>query len=72
MKNVGKSAILFELKTMVKIIKMNSKPIAVGLVFGVGMALALDNWLLGIMFGIIFYVALNEKEKREVSSSKEE
>ena len=72
MKKVGKSAILFELKTMVKIIKMNSKPIAVGLVFGVGMALALDNWLLGIMFGIIFYVALNEKEKREVSSSEEE
>ncbi len=51
---------------------MNRKPIAVGLVFGVGMALALDNWLLGIMFGIIFYVALNEKEKREVSSSEEE
>ena len=72
MKKVGKSAILFELKTMVKIINMNSKPIAVGLVFGVGMALALDNWLLGIMFGIIFYVALNEKEKREVSSSEEE
>ena len=72
MKKVGKSAILFELKTMVKIIKMNSKPIAVGLVFGVGMALALDNWLLGIMFGIIFYVALNEKEKREVSLSEEE
>ena len=45
---------------------MNSKPIAVGLVFGVGMALALNSWLLGIMFGIIFYVALNEKEKREV------
>ena len=72
MKKVGKSAILFELKTMVKIIKMNSKPIAVGLVFGVGMALTLDNWLLGIMFGIIFYVTLNEKEKREVSSSEEE
>ena len=72
MKKVGKSAILFELKTMVKIIKMNSKPIAVGLVFGVGMALALDNWLLGIMFGIIFCVALNEKEKREVSLSEEE
>ena len=34
---------------------MNSKSIAVG-----------------IMFGIIFYVALNEKEKREVSSSEEE
>ena len=51
---------------------MNSKSIAVGLVFGVGMALALDNWLLGIMFGIIIYVALNEKEKREVSSSEEE
>jgi len=33
---------------------MNSKPIAVGLVFGVGMALALNSWLLGIMFGIIF------------------
>ena len=51
---------------------MNSKPIAVGLVFGVGMALALNSWLLGIMFGIIFYVALNEKKKREVFSSDEE
>ena len=51
---------------------MNSKPIAVGLVFGVGMALALNSWLLGIMFGIIFHVALNEKEKREVFSSEEE
>ena len=44
---------------------MNSKPIAVGLVFGVGMALALNNWLLGIMFGIIFYAALNEAEKKK-------
>ena len=44
---------------------MNSKPIAVGLVFGVGMALALDNWLLGIMFGIIFYVALNKLDEKE-------
>jgi len=51
---------------------MNSKPIAVGLVFGVGMALALKNWLLGIMFGIIFYVALNKSEKKEDSSSDEE
>ena len=51
---------------------MNSKPIAIGLVFGVGMALALNSWLLGIMFGIIIYVALNEKEKREVFSSEEE
>ena len=49
-----------------------TKPIAVGLVFGVGMALALDNWLLGIMFGIIFYVALNETDKKEDSSSEEE
>ena len=44
---------------------MNSKPIAVGLVFGVGMVLALNSWLLGIMFGIIFYVALNEAEKKK-------
>ena len=51
---------------------MNSKPIAVGLVFGVGLALALKNWLLGIMFGIIFYVALNKSEKKEDSSSDEE
>ena len=51
---------------------MNIKPIAVGLVFGVGMGLALKSWLLGIMFGIIFYVTLNEKEKREVFSSEEE
>ena len=45
--------------------KLNSKPIAVGLVFGVGMALALKSWLLGIMFGIIFYVALNKLDKKE-------
>jgi len=51
---------------------MNSKPIAVGLVFGVGMALALKSWLLGIMFGIIFYVALNKSEEKEDSSSDEE
>ena len=44
---------------------MNSKAIAVGLVFGVGMGLALNSWLLGIMFGIIFYVALNETEKKK-------
>ena len=42
---------------------MNNKPVAVGLVFGVGMALALNSWLLGIMFGILFYVALKEKIK---------
>ena len=41
---------------------MNSKPIAVGLVFGVGLVLALNSWL----FGIIFYVALKEEEKRKV------
>ena len=51
---------------------MNNKPIAVGLVFGVGLALALKSWLLGIMFGIIFYVALNETDKKEDSSSEEE
>ena len=51
---------------------MNSKSIAVGLVFGVGLALALNNWLLGIMFGLIFYVALNKSEKKEDSSSDEE
>ena len=45
---------------------MNSKPIAVGLVFGVGLALALNSWLLGIMFGIIIFVALKEEEKRKV------
>ena len=45
--------------------KLNSKPIAVRLVFGVGMALALKSWLLGIMFGIIFYVALNKLDKKE-------
>ena len=44
---------------------MNNKPIAVGLVFGVGLALALNSWLLGIMFGIIFYVALNEADKNK-------
>ena len=45
---------------------MNNKPIAVGLVFGVGLALALNSWLLGIMFGIMIFVALKEEEKRKV------
>ena len=44
---------------------MNIKPIAIGLVFGVGMGLAAKSWLLGIMFGIIFYIALNETEKKK-------
>ena len=44
---------------------MNNKPVAVGLVFGVGLALALNSWLLGIMFGMIFYATLKEKEKRK-------
>ena len=43
---------------------MNIKSIAVGLLFGVGMALALKSWLLGIMFGMIFNVSLNEVEKK--------
>ena len=51
---------------------MNSKPIAVGLVFGVGLALPLNSWLLGIMFGIIIYVSLKEADKKENSSSEEE
>ena len=46
---------------------MNIKPIAVGLLFGVGMALALKSWLLGIMFGIIFYVSLDEFEKKKLT-----
>ena len=51
---------------------MNNKSIAVGLVFGVGMALALNDWLLGIMFGIIFYFALKDVDKKEAYSSEEE
>jgi len=35
--------------------------LAVGLVFGTGMALVLNNWLLGIMFGIIFFAATRER-----------
>jgi hypothetical protein len=45
---------------------MNIKPIAIGLVFGVGMGLTVKSWLLGIMFGIIFYVALNQAEKKVI------
>ena len=32
---------------------------------------SLNSWLLGIMFGIIFYVALKEADKKENSSSEE-
>jgi len=46
---------------------MNIKSIAVGLLFGVGMALALKSWLLGIMFGMIFNVSLNEAEKKKLN-----
>ena len=52
-------------------VKMDRKPLAVGLLFGVGMALALKSWLLGIMFGTIFYVALNKSDKKEYSPSDE-
>ena len=45
---------------------MKSKPLAVGLLFGVGMALALKSWLLGIMFGIILFVGLNKSEKNKI------
>jgi hypothetical protein len=31
-----------------------------------------SDWLFGIMFGIIFYVALNETDKKEDFSSEEE
>ena len=46
---------------------MNIKPIAVGLVLGIGIGLALKNWLLGIMFGIIFYVSLNEAGNKKLT-----
>ena len=55
-----------------KAVVINNIPVAVALLFGVGLGLALNNWLLGIMFGIIFYVALNKSEKKEDSSSDEE
>ena len=60
----------FEYETplaQIKDIKMNIKPIAVGLLFGVGMALALKSWLLGIMFGVIFYVSLNEAGNKKLT-----
>ena len=46
---------------------MNIKPITVGLLFGVGMSLALKSWLLGIMFGIIFYISLNEAGNKKLT-----
>ena len=68
-------SLLLSLNNFLKImemVKMDSKPLAVGLLFGVGMALALKSWLLGIMFGIIFYVALNKSDKKEYSFDDEE
>jgi len=46
---------------------MNIKSMAVGLLFGVGMALALKSWLLGIMFGMIFCAAINKTEKKKLT-----
>ena len=34
---------------------------------GVGMALALKSWLLGIMFGMIFCAAINRTEKKKLT-----
>ena len=48
-----------------KAVVINNRSIAVAFVFGVGLGLALKSILLGIMFGIIFYVALKEDEKRQ-------
>ena len=48
-----------------KAVVINNRPVAVALLFGVGLGLALKSILLGIMFGIIFYVALKEDEKRQ-------
>ena len=39
---------------IIEMLKMNTKPISVGLLFGVGLVLALKSRLLGIMFGTIF------------------
>ena len=39
-----------------------TKPISFGLAFGIGMALALNSWLLGLMFGLILYVELREDD----------
>ena len=52
---------------------MNIKPIAVGLIFGVGMALALNSWLLGIMFGLsaLGKVIMLEKQLKESGVLKE-
>ena len=47
-------------------VKMDSKPLAVGLLFGVG-TLALKSLLLGIMFGIFIMYALNKSDKKEYS-----
>ena len=51
---------------------MDNKTTAVGLLSGAGLGLALKSWLLGIMFGMIFYVALNVTDKKKVSTSKKE
>ena len=40
---------------------MLNKPISFGLTFGIGMALALNSWLLGVMFGLILYVELRDE-----------
>ena len=40
---------------------MLNKPISFGLAFGIGMALALNSWLLGVMFGLILYVELRDE-----------
>ena len=45
---------------LIKSVVNKNKLVAVGLVFGVGMGLALNSWLLGIMFGILFYVGLKK------------
>jgi len=40
---------------------ISNKAIAAGLLFGVGLGLALKSFLLGVMFGIIFFIAIQKE-----------
>jgi hypothetical protein len=55
------------MRNKLKTVVINNRSVAVALVFGLGLGLALKSILLGIMFGIIFYVALKEDDIDQIA-----
>ena len=55
---------------IIEMLKMKTKPILVGLLFGVGLVLALKSWLLRIMFETTFLSHLANQIRRNIPQAR--